>query len=169
VLITRADAVSRVALAEIRQTISTFTRSSIPMLDLAFEPHSLSNAFGDQRPLSEPTRARSSAVAFCGIGNPQAFQQTLLRLGVIGRLTTFPDHHHYAAADLDQLEQQRQQAGASMVITTWKDLVKLPLDHPLTRSTWAIDQTVTWRTDPRPLQAALERIVPFDADHTLRT
>jgi tetraacyldisaccharide 4'-kinase len=65
--------------------------------------------------------------AFCGIGNPAAFKNTLRQVGVEPIASrTFPDHHAYTRADVDGLRSwaRRQPADAALA-TTQKDLVKL--------------------------------------------
>lgn len=60
-------------------------------------------------------------VAFCGLGNPGSFRQSLDRLGLGGvELVVFPDHHEYVAADLAGLR-----AKGEVLITTAKDAVKV--------------------------------------------
>jgi tetraacyldisaccharide 4'-kinase len=59
-------------------------------------------------------------VAFCGIGNPAAFRQSLDRLGLADvPLVSFPDHHDYQNSDWARLAQQGE-----VWITTAKDGVK---------------------------------------------
>jgi len=38
----------------------------------------------------------------------------------------FPDHHAYTAADFERLAAQAARHGAAMLVTTLKDLVKVP-------------------------------------------
>lgn len=65
-------------------------------------------------------------VAFSGIGNPRGFETTLAQLGaVVLAHHVFPDHHVYSAADLQALSAAAKRAGASMMVTTEKDMVKL--------------------------------------------
>jgi tetraacyldisaccharide 4'-kinase len=65
--------------------------------------------------------------AFCGLGNPQSFWNTLTSLGlelVIRR--TFRDHHRYGAGELKQLLRQAETESADCVVTTEKDWINLP-------------------------------------------
>jgi tetraacyldisaccharide 4'-kinase len=70
--------------------------------------------------------------AFCAIGNPEAFFESLRRRGyrLVGT-KAFPDHHYYTPADLRQLRNEARERGASVMVTTWKDVVKLN-ELPLT-------------------------------------
>ncbi|HUQ93184.1 MAG TPA: tetraacyldisaccharide 4'-kinase [Bryobacteraceae bacterium] len=67
--------------------------------------------------------------AFCGIGNPASFYATLheLRIEVDFRWT-FADHEPYRARHLRRLAAQARAAGATMLLTTEKDVMNLPMD-----------------------------------------
>jgi tetraacyldisaccharide 4'-kinase len=79
---------------------------------------------GRQFPL-EHLRGRA-VFGFCGIGNPHGFRQTLQRLQLEPKeFRVFADHHHYSRADLSKLAGSAQQAGASALVCTHKDLVKV--------------------------------------------
>lgn len=65
--------------------------------------------------------------AFCGLGNPQAFWNTLEQLGLeVVYRWAFSDHHLYAPMELFRLRQQAQDAGAGLLVTTEKDRMNLP-------------------------------------------
>ena len=65
--------------------------------------------------------------AFCGIGNPVGFRLSLQQAGMqVVRFWPFPDHHHYSAADIDQLtEWSCTLPQLAAVVCTRKDMVKL--------------------------------------------
>lgn len=64
--------------------------------------------------------------AFCAVGNPSSFFESLTRLGYeLGLERAFADHHAYSQSDVDALDQLARQTGASALITTAKDAVKL--------------------------------------------
>jgi len=72
------------------------------------------------------TISGQSVLAFCGIGNPAAFRNTLERCGVrIAKLIPFPDHHHYTASDAGELVRTTKELGTDSILCTMKDLVKL--------------------------------------------
>ncbi|HJY29962.1 MAG TPA: tetraacyldisaccharide 4'-kinase [Pyrinomonadaceae bacterium] len=61
--------------------------------------------------------------AFCAVGNPGSFFENVRQLGFeIGLRRSFPDHHVYSQTEIDSLIKD---AGASSLITTAKDAVKL--------------------------------------------
>jgi len=64
--------------------------------------------------------------AFCGIGNPRAFFQDLKNWNLsIADHCEFPDHHHYDARDLRELQNAARAVGASALLTTEKDAQNL--------------------------------------------
>lgn len=64
--------------------------------------------------------------AFCGVGNPESFFTQLRDGGIVPVITsTFADHHRYNQSELDALSQEAKARGASGLITTAKDAVKL--------------------------------------------
>jgi len=125
VLITRADLCSPQSLAELRRKVARYT--SAPIATSKFRPTSLIDAHGAATPLA--ALHGQTALAFCAIGNPDAFRRTLAAIDPrfsTTELLTFPDHHHYSATDLERIATAAQRAGANLLLTTEKDLVKLP-------------------------------------------
>jgi tetraacyldisaccharide 4'-kinase len=75
--------------------------------------------------------------AFCGLGNPQNFWNTLETLGlnVVVRWE-FGDHHSYKPVELSRMAHQARQHGAELLVTTEKDRINCPSHleaaiHPL--------------------------------------
>ncbi|WP_424317781.1 tetraacyldisaccharide 4'-kinase [Candidatus Methylomirabilis sp.] len=65
-------------------------------------------------------------LAVSGIANPSRFEDTLVQLGAfVATHRIFPDHHRYSTADLEIINGAARNSGASMVVTTEKDMVKL--------------------------------------------
>lgn len=88
----------------------------------------------DYRDRTEPLEGLTGkrVLAFCGIGNPQAFRRTLADCGAeVVDLYVLPDHARYDGDTVEQLEQwgQTQQAApdaaVDLVVCTQKDLVKV--------------------------------------------
>jgi tetraacyldisaccharide 4'-kinase len=74
-----------------------------------------------------PVVAPRSAVAFCGIGNPQRFRDDLLQHGIeLLAFRAYPDHHPYAERELAELAELAERDGAFLV-TTEKDLARRTL------------------------------------------
>ncbi|MBI3653388.1 MAG: tetraacyldisaccharide 4'-kinase [Acidobacteria bacterium] len=67
-----------------------------------------------------------NVVVMCGIGNPQAFSEDLLGVGInIAAEHFFQDHHPYTQADMDSAVQLTAELGADAIITTEKDATRL--------------------------------------------
>ena len=83
--------------------------------------------FGDARP---PAGAR--IVAMAAIARPRPFVDGLRGAGfaVVAELT-WPDHHRFVARDLDRVRAVVTDTGASGVVTTEKDMVRLMPFRPL--------------------------------------
>ena len=61
-----------------------------------------------------------------GLGDPEFFEKTVEDLGYeICGVKNYPDHHHYKRSDLDKVELLAIESGASQILTTEKDWVKL--------------------------------------------
>ena len=60
--------------------------------------------------------------AFCGLGQPAGFEQTLKQIGIAPQfIEVFPDHHRYTEAEIAALR-----ARAAILVTTEKDLMNVP-------------------------------------------
>ena len=74
-------------------------------------------------------------LAFCGLGNPQAFFTDLQTWGLaICARTTFADHHRYSERDVLMIHEEGKKAGAKAFVTTEKDaqnLAGLRFEAPL--------------------------------------
>jgi len=81
----------------------------------------------DTHRMLEPTALHQRrGVAFVGIGNPQAFVNTLTQLGAeVVTLFVFPDHHPYTQEDWQTMVATANKQGAAYLITTEKDAVRL--------------------------------------------
>ena len=64
--------------------------------------------------------------AFCGIARPDQFFQGLESAGVkLVARTAFADHHDYTDADLARIESAARAAGATTLLTTEKDRIRI--------------------------------------------
>ena len=73
-------------------------------------------------PLSAPARVG----AFCAVGNPGSFFESLRRAGFeIAIEKSFPDHHVYSQEEIDAVIHSASTVGADVLVTTAKDAVKL--------------------------------------------
>ena len=158
VLITRADQVEAERLSEIRLTLERVA-PGVPIVETEFSPTCLRSASGATD--SMDTLQGQRVAAFCGLGNPVAFQQTVRGCGAdIAAFQEFPDHHAYTRADVESLREWAQATAVSAVITSQKDLVKIGLDALGSIPLRAIQIELRFRSDRSPLDERLERVVP---------
>jgi tetraacyldisaccharide 4'-kinase len=133
-LLTRADLTDRLLPAgNLREPLSAMRRAhviAIPADDRALE--SDLRARGWQGPVwrirrrMEIPALAGPVLAFCGIARPAQFFAGLESAGVrIAIRRTFPDHHRYTQSDLDRLASQARAAGATALLTTEKDAVRI--------------------------------------------
>jgi tetraacyldisaccharide 4'-kinase len=65
-------------------------------------------------------------LAFCALGNPYGFFESLRQANFSVKTTTaFSDHHVYQQVDIDFIEREAKSNGVEMLLTTAKDWVKL--------------------------------------------
>jgi len=70
-------------------------------------------------------------LAFCGIGRPQSFKETLIKLEPkFLEIENFPDHHWYKEKDWQELNAKAKEINADILLTTEKDWIRLQ-DFPL--------------------------------------
>jgi tetraacyldisaccharide 4'-kinase len=70
-------------------------------------------------------------LAFCGIGNPEAFFDDLSRWHVpVAERKTFSDHHKYSSRELEHLQERAEVCHATALVTTEKDAENLPHGNP---------------------------------------
>ena len=63
---------------------------------------------------------------FSGVGNPEFFIKTVKNLGYnICGIKNFPDHYHYKERNLLDIERMAEICGASLIVTTEKDWIKV--------------------------------------------
>jgi tetraacyldisaccharide 4'-kinase len=82
---------------------------------------------------------------FCGIGNPLAFLASLhdWNIPIVGH-RFFPDHHRYTQRDQDEIARLAQEASASGVICTEKDVYNL---HGIQRPLKTFYCSISMRVD----------------------
>jgi len=70
------------------------------------------------------------AIAFCGLGNPNAFWRTLRQVGIDPVASyDFEDHHQYTPTEIRRLARHARDIGAGSLLTTAKDAVNLAPEY----------------------------------------
>lgn len=126
VLITRCDLVDAARLREIEsRVVSVSPQLQDSMLHTRFAPVTLSGHSGDKMPIATARGRRVFLMS--ALGNPEAFESTCRAVGlVVTGHSIFPDHHHYSDSDLDSIRNELRNSSAELLVTSWKDLVKIP-------------------------------------------
>jgi tetraacyldisaccharide 4'-kinase len=121
--ITRSDQIDPVTLS----TLAAYLRNrfrGVPQVQLAMRPAEWVRLSGE-RDGPDALRGRR-ALAFCGIGNPEAFRRQVIALGVeLVGFVPFRDHHGYTGSDMKTLHARASALRADEVILTQKDAVKI--------------------------------------------
>ncbi len=158
ILLTRSQLVSEGMIQKLRKQIARWTPA--PVLRTRFEPTGLIDGAGNRFPL-EVLQERVP-YAFCGIGNPDGFRATLQPFVSLPpeRFQAFPDHFHYNSFDLLRLQKQAQQQGADVLLTTRKDLVKVPVPGQGAMPCWGLEIELVFEDDPVELLRLLRVVLP---------
>jgi tetraacyldisaccharide 4'-kinase len=137
VILTRSDLVTPEALAALRREVQRWA-PAVVVAQAEHRPQSWRNSASVEMPL-DALRGRPVA-AFCGLGNPEAFRQSLRGLGLdVVAWRTFPDHHAYERATIEDLRLwARTLPTEAALVTTQKDLVKVRVERLGERALWAL-------------------------------
>jgi len=119
VVITRCDQVESVE--GLREELLRLTNSK-PI----FESQMRMTRLSPLKNGGETLGAGARVVAFCAVGNPSSFFESLRRAGYeLAVERSFPDHHAYSQEEIDSVIRSAKDAGAEALVTTAKDAVKL--------------------------------------------
>jgi tetraacyldisaccharide 4'-kinase len=122
VVLTRAD--RRRNLAGLFQEIGQYA-SPAPCLATDYVIEGLRD-LGSGAPEPREAIAGRGVLAFAGIAAPERLAEALAGLGAIVRgVVAFPDHHRYRRQDLVAVVHRARVVGASLLVTTEKDAVRL--------------------------------------------
>ena len=159
-ILTRCDLVFPEVVRSLRETL-TRMQPSLPIVESTHQPARWYNA---SRRIAALEALKDRPIAgFCGLGNPEAFRQTLLKLGQnILAWRTYPDHHWYTRHDVEELRGWARQLPAdAAVVTTQKDLVKIRLDRLGERELWALAIQLEMTSGQDALEELLSKTAVF--------
>ena len=122
IMLTRVDMVK--STGEIRENITALVGNT-PIVESRHAPTQLYQ-LGEGEEVDFSVLKGKNLFAVCGIGNPNAFAETLRRYEPRKvDVLPFPDHHQYSSADIVKIRREAKQTGADFIITTRKDEPKL--------------------------------------------
>ena len=123
VVITRSDLADAGELRALRARLGRLS----PAASIHLAVHRPAKLIAPDGEAREPDAlAGEEAFAFCGLGNPEAFFETLERLGAALRgRCALDDHVRYDPATVAALSERARSAGAKGMVTTAKDAVKI--------------------------------------------
>ncbi len=127
-VITRCNQTTQVELEQLEKKL----RSVNPNIVIAKTTHSPVYAKTvDQQEIALEELKDKKIFAFCGIGNPGAFLNTLKGLGLkLLGWNIYNDHYRYTTDDIIAIYEQARQAGAELILSTQKDWTKTVLLLP---------------------------------------
>ena len=157
-VLTRTDQVSIKTRNEIQEQCFQFVGShDKPWIETEHRPSNLRLVDGTTQPLK--TLQDKRILSLSAIGNPAAFHRTLTTLGHEPVATlTFPDHHTYTTDDIHRISEETESVGAEIIVTTLKDLVKLPLTSVRNRPLCALEIGIQFQTGLQDLEYLLNKI-----------
>jgi tetraacyldisaccharide 4'-kinase len=158
VILTRCDLVADAALEGIRMKVRGV--KMMPIAESTHRPGAWRNA--SLATVALDAFKQRPVAGFCGLGNPEAFRQTLVKLGLdVIAWRTFPDHHPYSREDIESLRAWARELPADAVLaTTQKDLVKIRLDRLGDRELWALVIQMQITAGQDALEGMLRRVLP---------
>jgi len=126
VVITRCDQIAETELSEIERKLQTINPDVIIARSI-HAPAYVKSA--DNQEISLEQLKGKKIFAFCGIGNPEAFLNTIKqpKANLVGS-KVYNDHHHYTNDCLADIYEQAGGLKADLILTTQKDWTKIISD-----------------------------------------
>lgn len=126
VVITRCDQITEPELVELEENLRA-VNSGMTIARSMHAPVYAKSA--DNKEIGIEQLNGKKIFAFCGIGNPDAFLDTIkaMRCELVGS-KLYDDHYHYAEDCLADISEQAQRLGADLILTTQKDWTKVVSD-----------------------------------------
>jgi len=124
-IITRCDQISDTELTQLEEKLQQVNPEMI-IVRSVHAPISAKSMSGEEISIDE--LKGKNIFAFCGIGNPDAFVNTLEKLGAnpVGS-KIYNDHHRYTDNDIADIYEEARRSQADLILTTQKDQTKINL------------------------------------------
>ncbi|MHC4124436.1 MAG: tetraacyldisaccharide 4'-kinase, partial [Planctomycetota bacterium] len=131
VVLTRCNQVGEDKLAETEQEIKSIN-SDVKIARSIHQPICAKSS--NEQVINIEELKKKRVFAFCGIGNPESFLNTInqIQLDLVGS-KTFNDHHFYTNEDLSEIYRLTSDSGADILLTTQKDWTKISLLETTTK------------------------------------
>lgn len=123
VVITRCDQIDETELSRIEKKLEAINPNAIISRSIHAPAYVKST---DNKETSLEHLKDKKIFAFCGIGNPDAFLNTIKTIGseLVGS-KIYNDHHHYTDGCLADIYKQAEYLEADLILTTQKDWTKI--------------------------------------------
>jgi tetraacyldisaccharide 4'-kinase len=156
VVLSRAAMLASSEREAIRRQVATLA-PHVAWVETTHVPQALRSASGREVPIQ--LFNGKTVAAFCGVGNPAGFRDTLRLCGYrVIALREYADHYRYPRADVESLIAWADGLDVEAVLCTHKDLVKLQADRLGRRPLWAVTIAVEFLSGQADLEAALARL-----------
>jgi tetraacyldisaccharide 4'-kinase len=123
VVITRCNQITETELSQIEEKLEAVN----PNMIIARSKHAPAYVkSADNKEISLDHLKGKKILAFCGIGNPDAFLNTIKQIeaDLVGS-NVYNDHHHYTNDCLADIYEQAECLKADLILTTQKDWTKI--------------------------------------------
>ena len=125
IVITRCDQAEADEIENIERKIDEISHG-VTVAKAVHKPHFAKMLKGESLTIDQLKERK--IIAFCGIGNPDAFLKSLEDLGLnILASKVYNDHHEYTEQDVSDLYEEGRKLEADLVLSTQKDWVKMAL------------------------------------------
>ncbi|MEM9026447.1 MAG: tetraacyldisaccharide 4'-kinase, partial [Verrucomicrobiota bacterium] len=130
----------------------------VDIIECAHAPRYLQALDGDEQHTLDFLQNQRIA-AFSGIATPESFEAFLRRYGAELRFVKrFLDHHRFTDGEIERVFEEALKAGASCVVTTEKDAVRLDAERPWPLPLYFLRLEIEILDGANDFEAAVSRI-----------
>lgn len=141
---------------------------NIPIFESHHDPYFYMIKSGERALPDEITELSTFAVleenkqrkvfGFSGIARNDDFQRTVGKAGFIATgFIEFDDHYRYGPGDLEDVERSAQNAGATCLITTEKDFVRIAHQMPITTDMIVVGVQIAFKREGKDFIAFIQK------------
>jgi tetraacyldisaccharide 4'-kinase len=153
IMLTRSQLIDAAERARIRGQVARYAPAAV-WVEANYVSEYLESPTGQRQPVS--TLASQSVAAFCGIGNPAGFRQSLIACGYqVFAARELADHAAFTDANIRDLSQWADDLDVAAAICTCKDLVKIGDRWQSSKPLWALAGRLDITQGYSELEAAL--------------